>query len=151
MRLIASEIRERENLAMTFWWQVCCTTTRASGVAETNGLGLLPQGVCSGRRNVACNSKSTTLYEILWYRIRSFSWNRNVSRAGFRSWCVQWKSWSNTKSCTERYVGRQTPLHNLTYRPRTGRNQSRPETGMLTPHRPTRSCAESAGQDCDGP
>jgi hypothetical protein len=47
--------------------------------------------------------------------------NRNVPPAVCQSWCTQLKSWSNTKGCTERNVGRQTPLHNVPYRPREGR------------------------------
>jgi hypothetical protein len=107
-------------------------------------LGLFPfNATCSGQRNAVWNSKSTTLRGILWYRTRSSSWNRNVPPAVCRFWCAQLKSWSNTKGCTQRDVGWQTPLHNVPYRRREGRKQPRPEAGLWTPHKPARSSAES--------
>src|SRR5246127_5769852 len=67
----------------------------------------------SGQRNVLWNLRSTTLPGIPWCRVGSSSCNRSAAPVVFRSWCAQLKNWSNTKSCTECNVARQTPLHNL--------------------------------------
>jgi Transposase len=59
-------------------------------------------------RNAVWNSEITTLRGILWYRIRSSSWNRNVPVV-FRFWHAQLKNWSNKKHCTA-YTARRHAL-----------------------------------------
>jgi hypothetical protein len=99
------------NSASRSSWQCCCFNSIEPNVGPRQGQAPRLASKCSGQRNAVWNSKSTTLRGILWYRIRSSSWNRNVPPAVFRSWCAQQKSWSNTKGYTERNVGWQTPLH----------------------------------------
>ena len=98
------------NSARTISWQCCCFSSIEPNVGAETRRAPCFASKCSGQRNAVWNSKSTTLRGILWYSIRSSSWNRNVPPpAVFRSWCAQLKSWSNTKGCTERNVGWQTP------------------------------------------